>query len=465
MRKRNRQKEIRLYRGHIPSPGRPGIAWREDRVKFWAAIARGLKSDEAGVEAGVSSPVAYRWFKHAGGVNPCLPPTTSNRYLSFVQREDIAIWHAQKLGVREIARRLRRHPSTILRELRRNASSRSYPPQYKASTAQWHAERRARRPKVAKLATNEALRDYVQERLSGVESTPDGRLVGPPGPQWSGRGKPHRADRRWVKAWSPEQISKRLKVDFPDDESMRISHEAIYQALYVQGRGALKRELAACLRTGRALRVPRARSQHKPWGHVTSEVMISERPAEADDRAVPGHWEGDLLIGLERSAIGTLVERTTRFTMLIHLPREEGYHHKHTPKNGPALAGYGAVTMKDALASKMTTLPEQLRRSLTWDRGKELSQHATFKVETGIPVYFADPRSPWQRGSNENTNGLLRQYFPKGTDISRWNAEEIDAVASILNGRPRKTLGWKTPAEAFDEHLRLAQQAGVASID
>ena len=441
------------------------MAWREDRVKFWAAIARGLKSDEAGVEAGVSSPVAYRWFRHAGGVNPCLPQTVSGRYLSFAEREDIAIKRAQKLGVREIARQLGRSPSTISRELRRNASTRVYPPVYKASTAQWHAERRARRPRVAKLAANDALRDYVQERLSSVQRRPRGQLVGPPGPKWNGKGKPHRADRRWVTGWSPEQISQRLKVDFPKDGSMRISHEAIYQALYVQGRGALKRELVACLRTGRALRVPRARSQHKAWGHVTPEVMISERPAEADDRAVPGHWEGDLIIGLERSAIGTLVERTTRFTMLVHLPREKGYRHKHTPKNGPALAGYGAVTMKDALATKMTSLPEQLRRSLTWDRGKELSQHATFKVETGIPVYFADPRSPWQRGTNENTNGLLRQYFPKGTDLSRWNAEEIDAVASMLNGRPRKGLGWKTPAEAFDEHLLLLQKTGVASID
>src|SRR5579872_2891590 len=442
---RERQREVQLYRGHIPSPGRPGIAWREDRVKFWAAIASGLKSDDAGVEAGISSPVAYRWFRHAGGVNPCLPPTTTGRYLSFSEREDIAIWNAQKLGVREIARRLGRHPSTVSRELRRGASTRKYPPIYKASTAQWHAERRARRPKVAKLATNDSLRDYVQERLSGVEITPDGQLVGPPGPRWNGKGKPHRADRRWVKGWSPEQISKRLRVDFPDDESMRISHEAIYQALYVQSRGALKRELVACLRTGRALRVPRSRSQKKPWGHVTPEVMISERPAEAEDRAVPGHWEGDLLIGLERSAIGTLVERTTRFTMLIHLPREEGYRHKHTPKNGPALAGYGAVTMKDALAKTMTTLPEQLRQSLTWDRGKELSAHAAFKVETGIAVYFADPRSPWQRGSNENTNGLLRQYFPKGTDLSRWSAMDIEAVATALNSRPRKLLDWRTP--------------------
>jgi IS30 family transposase len=194
-------------------------------------------------------------------------------------------------------------------------------------------------------------------------------------------------------------------------------------------------------------------------------VLISERPAEADDRAVPGHWEGDLVIGLERSAIGTLVERTTRFTMLIHLPREDGYRHKHTVKNGPALAGYGAITMKNALSTSMSTLPEQLRRSLTWDRGKELSAHAAFTVETGIPVFFADPHSPWQRGTNENTNGLLRQYFPKGTDLARWNADDLAAVAAALNSRPRKTLGWKTPAEALDEHLRSLQQSSVASID
>jgi len=234
---------------------------------------------------------------------------------------------------------------------------------------------------------------------------------------------------------------------------MRISHEAIYQALYIQGRGALKRELVACLRTGRALRVPRLRTRQKVWAHVTPEVMISERPAEAEDRAVPGHWEGDLLIGLERSAIGTLVERTTRFTMLIHLPREEGYGTIPRTKNGPALAGYGAVTMKDALAAKMTTLPEQLRRSLTWDRGKELSQHAAFKVETDIPVYFADPQSPWQRGSNENTNGLLRQYFPKSTDLSVHSAAHLAAVAAELNGRPRKTLGWRSPSTALNELL------------
>ncbi|TXH50809.1 MAG: IS30 family transposase [Burkholderiaceae bacterium] len=461
----NKQKAVRAYRGQIPSPGRPTVAWRRDRVRFWTAIARGDKTEDAAIAAGVSSPVAFRWFRHAGGVNPCLPSTVSGRYLSFEEREEIAIHHANGLGVREIARRIDRDPSTVSRELRRNASSRVYPPEYRAAVAQWHAERRARRPKTAKLVANDELRTYVQDRLSGAVRTDGGREVGPAGTDWKGRNKPHRKDRRWVKGWSPEQISQRLRVDFPDDESMRISHEAIYQALFVQSRGALKRELVACLRTGRALRVPRSRTRQQAWAHVTPEVLISERPAEAEDRAVPGHWEGDLVIGLERSAIGTIVERTTRFTMLIHLPREDGYRHKHTVKNGPALAGYGAITMKNALASTMSSLPEQLRRSLTWDRGKELSAHATFTVETGIPVFFADPHSPWQRGTNENTNGLLRQYFPKGTDLARWHADELAAVAAALNSRPRKSLGWKTPAEALDEHLRSLQQAGVATID
>ena len=221
----------------------------------------------------------------------------------------------------------------------------------------------------------------------------------------------------------------------------------------MQGRGALQRELVACLRSGRALRVPRARARHKAWAHVTPEVMISQRPPEVEDRAVAGHWDRDLVIGLKRSAIGTLVERTTRFTMLIHLPREHGYGVIARTNNGPAPAGYGAITMNDALAASMTTLPEQLRRSVTWDRGKELSDHAAFTVETNIAVYFADPNSPWQRGTNENTNGLLRQYFPNRTDLSRWTAREIDAVAHTLNTRPRKTLGWRTPAEALNKHL------------
>jgi IS30 family transposase len=460
---RERQREVQLYRGQVPSPGRPTVAWRDDRVRFWAAVARGLKTEDAASEAGVSSPVAFRWFRHAGGVNPCLSPEVSGRYLSFVEREEIALLRAQDFGVREIARRLNRNPSTISRELRRNASTRTWRLEYRASIAQWHAERRARRPKVAKLVANKRLRDYVQDRLSGVIRGPGGRTAGPQGPKWNGKNKPHRGDRRWVQGWSPEQIASRLRLDFPNDESMQISHEAIYQALYVQSRGALKRELVACLRTGRALRFPRARARQKAWAHVTPEVMISERPAEADDRAVPGHWEGDLLIGLGRSAIGTLVERTTRFTMLIHLPREDGYGTIPRTKNGPALAGYGAVTMSNALASTMTTLPEQLRRSLTWDRGKELSQHAAFKIETGIPVYFADPQSPWQRGTNENTNGLLRQYFPRGTDLARWSVDELDAVAAALNSRPRKTLDWRTPAEELDRYLQSSQQTGVAT--
>jgi IS30 family transposase len=324
--------------------------------------------------------------------------------LSFAEREDIAMWRAQGLGVRQIAGRLARSPSTVSRELRRNASTRTYYLDYKASIAQWHAERRARRPRPAKLAGNDRLREYVQDRLSGRVTAPDGAgPLGPAGPKWNGKNKPHRGDRRWVQAWSPEQIANRLKVDFPADASMRISHEAIYQALYVRGRGALDRELAACLRTGRALRVPRARSRQKAWAHVTPDVLLSQRPAEADDRAVAGHWEGDLIIGLQRSAIGTVVERTTRFTMLVHLPRQDGYGIIPRTKNGPALAGYGAVTMKNALAATMAPIPPELRRSLTWDRGKELSAHAQLKTETGMPVYFADPHSPWQRGTNENT--------------------------------------------------------------
>jgi IS30 family transposase len=388
----------------------------------------------------------------------------TGRYLSFEEREEIALLKAQAAGVREIARQLGRDPSTISRELRRNAATRGGRLEYRASVAQWKAELLARRPKTAKLVGNESLREYVQERLSGEVRRSDGTaVVGPATAPWKGRNKPRRQDRRWATAWSPEQIANRLEIDFPDDESMRISHEAIYQALYVQSRGALKRELVACLRTGRALRVPRSRARQRPGGHVTPEVMISERPAEVDDRAVPGHWEGDLIIGTDRSAIGTLVERATKFTMLIHLPRMEGWSVEPRVKNGPALAGYGAEAMREALATQMTTMPEQLRRSLTWDRGKELAQHAQLKIDTGIAVYFADPHSPWQRGSNENTNGLLRQYFPKGTDLSRHSAEDLDAVAAALNSRPRKTLEWKTPAEVLDDQLASLQQAGVAS--
>jgi IS30 family transposase len=330
--------------------------------------------------------------------------------------------------------------------------------------AQWKAQQTAKRPKTAKLVSNPRLREYVQERLSGSVRRPDGTVVaGPEPPAWKGLNKPHRQDRRWVTAWSPEQIAYRLRIDFADDESMRISHEAIYQALFIEGRGALKRELVACLRTGRALREPRARSQNKPQGHVTADVVIGQRPAEADDRAVPGHWEGDLIIGTGRSAIGTVVERASRSTLLVHLPRLDGWGEMPPVKNGPALGGYGAIAMNAALTASMTQLPEQLRKTLTWDRGKELSAHAQFALETGTKVFFADPHSPWQRPTNENTNGLLRQYFPKGTDLSRWTADDLEAVALALNNRPRKTLGWRTPAEVFEEQLRSFQPAGVAT--
>ena len=298
-------------RGQIRSPGRPSTARHEDRVRFWEAIARGSSSAAAAVEAGLTPAVGSRWFRHAGGMSPIRLAPVSERYLSFAEREEIAILYAQHLGVRGISRHLGRAPSTISREVRRNASTRSHAAAYRATTAQWHAERRASRPKVSKLAANDALREYVQERLASVIASPDGALV--PGPQvrWVGRRHGRRADRRWATSWSPEQISNRLRIDFPDDASMRISHEAIYQALYVQGRGSLRRELVACLRTGRSLRVPRARTQGRGRKSVRPEIMISERPAEADDRAVPGHWEGDLILGLDSSAVGTLVERTT----------------------------------------------------------------------------------------------------------------------------------------------------------
>ena len=446
-----RRKSDLAGRPAMHSPGRPTAGRREHRVRFWAAIARGVSSVEAAVEAGVSAVVGVRWFREAGGMPPsAIRAPLSGRYLSFAEREEIALLRARGCGVREIARQLGRSPSTISRELRRNAATRSGGLEYRASTAQWHADRRARRPKAAKLAVNAELRRYVQNRLSGAVERPDGRAVDGPEVAWIGRRHGRRKDRRWAKSWSPEQISNRLCLDFPDDESMRVSHEVIYQSLYVQGRGALRRELTACLRTGRALRVPRARTR-RGKSFVTDQVLISERPAEAEDRAVPGHWEGDLILGLGSSAIGTLVERTTRFTMLLHLPPMTDRGPR--VKNGPALAGHGAEAVRDAIASTITTLPEQLRRSLTWDQGAEMAQHAQLRIETGLPVYFCDPRSPWQRGTNENTNGLLRQYFPKGTNLSRHSGEDLAAVAAALNGRPRKTLGWRTPAEALNEYL------------
>ena len=463
MRERRRRRSDLAGRPAMRSPGRPPVARREDRRCFWAAIARGASSEEAGVTAGVSPAVGVRWFREHGGMAPSsvLAPL-SGRYLSFAEREEIALLRARGCGVRAIARQLGRSPSTTSRELRRNAATRGGRLDYRATTAQWHADRRARRPKTAKLATNQALRTYVQDRLAGVLATPDG--IPAPGPDvgWIGRRHGRRKDRRWAAAWSPQQIANRLRVDFPEDGSMRVSHEAIYQALYVQGRGALRRELTACLRTGRALRVPRARARSRGKQFVTPEVLISQRPAEAEDRAVPGHWEGDLILGLDSSAVGTLVERTTRFTMLLHLPRMQG-HGGPRVHNGPALAGHGAEAVRDAIAATMTALPAQLRRSLTWDQGAELAQHAQLRIATGLDVYFCDPHSPWQRGSNENTNGLLRRYFPKGTDLSKHSADDLAAVAAALNGRPRKTLGWRTPAEALNDHLLSLQQGSVAT--
>ncbi|MEV0238190.1 IS30 family transposase [Nonomuraea sp. NPDC050786] len=453
----------RTGRPAMRSPGRPPIRRDVERA-FWKKIAEGLTSEDAALACGVSGPVGSRWFREGGGMPLIELSPPSGRYLSFTEREEIALLKAQHKGVREIARCLGRSPSTISRELRRNAATRGGRLDYRASIAQWKAELMARRPKTPKLVANDQLREYVQVRLAGQLQCPDGKPVTGPRPSaWKGRNKPRRRDRLWALSWSPEQISDRLKADFPEDESMRISHEAIYQALFIQGRGALKRELVACLRTGRALRVPRARSRRQTSGHVTPDVVISQRPAEVEDRAVPGHWEGDLIIGADRSAIGTLVERATRFTLLLHLPRMGGYGIEERVKNGPALAGRGAEAVRDAIAKEITGLPEQLRRSLTWDRGTELAQHAQLRIDTGLKIYFADPHSPWQRGTNENTNGLLRQYFPKGTDLSRWNAEELVAVASALNTRPRKTLGWKTPAEAFSDHLNSLLNSSVAT--
>src|SRR5713101_4555620 len=455
-----RRRSAGAGRAKLRSPGRPSVGRHEEQRWFWAAIAAGRSSEDAAVGAGVSPAVGTRWFREAGGMAashlmPSAPPP-SGRYLAFTDREQIALWRAQGHGVREIARRLARAPSTISRELRRNAATRAGGFEYRATTAQWHADRAARRPKPAKLAVNATLRGYVQERLAGVVIAPSGAMVRRPVVPWKGRRHGRRQPRRWARAWSPEQIARRLPRDFPDDDSMRISHEAIYQALYVQGRGALRRELTACLRTGRALRMPRARVHGKGKSFVSPEIMISERPAEIADRAVPGHWEGDLILGLGSSAIGTLVERMTRFAILLHLPRMAAYGELARIKNGPALAGHGAAAVRDAITRTITTLPEQIRQSLTWDQGAEMAQHADLRIGTGLQVYFCDPHSPWQRGTNENTNGLLRQYFPKGTDLSAHSTDDLAAVAMTLNSRPRKALGWKTPAEALDQYLSMS---------
>lgn len=457
----------RAGRSKLRSPGRPPVVHRAERRRFWIAIAAGQTSDDAARAAGVSPPVGRRWFRECGGMPPSQlavsAPSRSERYLSLMEREELALLRVQGHGVRAIARRLGRAPSTVSRELRRNAATRSGGFTYRATTAQWHADRAARRPKAARLSVHAMLRTYVADRLAGTVVAPDGRALVGPVVRWKTRRHGPRQHRRWALAWSPEQIAHRLKLDFPDDLSMRISHEAIYQALYVQGRGALRRELTACLRTGRPLRVPRARARSRGKGFVTPEILISARPSAVEDRAVPGHWEGDLILGRGSSAIGTLVERTTRFTMLLHLPPMPEHGASAREKNGPALAGHGAAAVRDAIARSIATLPQQLRQSLTWDQGAEMAQHVRLRIDSGLRIYFCDPHSPWQRGTNENTNGLLRQYFPKGTNLSALSVDDLNAIAFTLNTRPRKTLGWRTPAEALDQFLQSLLTGGVAT--
>lgn len=396
---------------------------------FWDQVGICGSPSDAAVVVGVSRATAYKWFLDAGGVKPRVstPRTDGPKpRLSLAERIEIQVGVARNESLRSIGSRLGRAPSTIKRELDRNVANRydgrksgyrrkcafgarqsgsSSTVRYDALAGERSAAKRARRPKARKLAVHDSLHQEVQTRLQSRHS--------------------------------PRQIARRLRHDFPDEPEMWVSHEAIYQSLYVQGRGSLRRELHQCLRTGRAVRRP----QHQPGtrrGRIPNMVNISERPAEVADRAVPGHWEGDLIMGSTKSAsaIGTLVERSTRFVMLLHLPDN------HT-----------ALAVQNAIVEKMTELPAHLRRSLTWDQGSEMANHLAIAAATDLDIYFCDPHSPWQRGSNENTNGLLRQYFPKGTDLSVYPAHYLDYVAAELNGRPRQTLDWKTPAEALNELL------------
>jgi transposase, IS30 family len=388
------------------------------RTVFWEGVRSGLTAEGAARSAGVSFRRAREWFVEAGGVKPSSTQQPANyRRLSIEEREEIHAGMARDESIREIACRIGREPSTVKREIDKNLRHQRYgrrrpsgkkrtkPWNYSPHHAQVRADRKARdRARPAKLATSERLRRRVQSRL----------------------------DRKH----SPEQIARRLREDFPDQPEMWVSHETIYQSIYVQGRGALRRELAACLRTGRALRKPR-RTGEQRQPRIKDQVHISERPKEVEDRSVPGHWEGDLITGEEnKSAIGTLVERATGFTMLLHLPER-----------------HGAVEVQEAMIAAMRLLPERLRKTVAWDQGGEMANHVQITLATDVKIYFCDPASPWQRGSNENTNGLLRQYFPKGTDLSGYHPDYLAFVADELNDRPRKRLGWKTPKEALRELL------------
>jgi IS30 family transposase len=392
--------------------GRP-MAPLARRRQFWRLIAAGLSTEKAADGVGVAHWSARHWFRDGGGMSPLDLGESSGRYLSLAEREEIALARAAGAGIRQIARSIGRSPSTVSRELRRNRAAGWTPlSRYRATLAQSKAEARARRPKTGKLATDPRLREVVQQMLDENAS--------------------------------PEQVSGRLPLLYPDDESMRISHEAIYQALYIQGRGLLRRDLTRRLRTGRALRKPRRRVDGRTSRtRIPDMVMIADRPADIEDRAVPGDWEGDLITGAEnKSAIGTLVERTTRYTILLHLPN-----------------GHGADQVQAAICAAMADLPANLRRSLTWDQGIEMAHHGKITMATDLAIYFCDPHSPWQRGTNENTNGLLRQYFPKGTDLSVHSAEHLDAVSAQFNARPRKALGFYTPAERMAPLLQTGRVA------
>ena len=350
-------------------------------------------------ELDVSQQTISRVLKQAGGM-PSRRVGRCPGQLSLAEREEISRWLKSAESFAAIARGLARSTSTVSREVKENGGR----ARYRAWAADRRADGRAVRPKPTKLSRSPGLVAYVE---NGLELE-----------------------------WSPEQISNRVIDEFPDDPEMRVSPETIYKELFVQGRGSLRKELATCLRSGRARRRPRTR-RNGGDGKIIDKVMISERPAEVEDRAVPGHWEGDLIIGKNgKSAIGTLVERSTRFVMLLHLDGDRS-----------------AETVREAMAAKIATLPEALRRSITWDQGIEMAQHARFTVDSGVQIYFCDPHAPWQRGTNENTNGLLRQYFPKGTDLSKFTEADLDAVADRLNGRPRKTLRWQTPAETLNETI------------
>ena len=365
-----------------------------ERLEIRRRVAAGEWLIDVAAATGRSVRSIENVLARSGGLPPRVTVRSPLR-LSSAEREEISRGLGTGQSFRQISVGIGRVASTVSREVAANGGRR----RYRAWLAEASAARRAQRPRVAKLARSRRLRREVERLLA--------------------------------ERWSPQQIAARLRHDHPDDQEMWVSHETIYQSLFVQGRGALRAELTRCLRSGRARR--RSPRRATSAGHLVDMVLISERPAEIEDRAVPGHWEGDLIIGKDRrSAIGTLVERQTRFVLLVALPD-----------------GRSAEHVRVALAERILTLPEQLRRSLTWDRGKEMAGHAQFTIDTGIAVYFCDPHSPWQRGSNENTNGLLRQYFPKGTDLSIHDQAHLDAVARELNGRPRQTLDWMKPSEAL----------------